>query len=90
MSTDTGKQTTLRRPTAEEVCKMLEIMSMFADDDNGVMSFIYRMTHIREGNSRCQHEDWVSEFHGHMKRLDDLNKAPTQKESNQGSKHLGL
>jgi len=41
-----AKTTPQARPTADEVCRMLELMSMHADESDKIMSFIYRMTHV--------------------------------------------
>jgi hypothetical protein len=64
------------RPSADEVCRMLELMSMFADEDDKSMSFVYRMTHIREGGASCEHESWIAEFRKHAEYWENANKAP--------------
>ena len=78
------------RPTAEEVCMMLELMSMFADEDDKIMSFIYRMTHVREGGADCEHDGWVAEFRKHAEYWDNLNKAPADNTKRRDLEYPGL
>ena len=66
-------------PTPEEVCRVLEIMSlhMLTDrEDDKLINFVYMMTHI--ANDRCnnKHEDWVAKFREHQIFWENENKAP--------------
>ena len=76
-------------PTAEQVCRMLELMSLHIDGEDKFMSFVYRMTHIREGVS-CRHEGWIEEFHRHAEYWENANKAPADKTKRKDLEYPGL
>lgn len=67
-------------PTAEEVCETLELMALFADEDDSTWRhcWIYRFTHCRAAAKRCKnpHEDWVKEFRKAQHYIRNANKAP--------------
>ena len=65
-------------PTAEEVWETLELMALFADEDDSIWSLIYCLTHCRERDGRCKnpHEDWVKEFRKAQDYWRNQNKAP--------------
>ena len=79
MTKTNSDDTTSVRPTAEEVCRTIELMAMFADDDDKIMSLIYRMTHVREGDATCKHDDWTEELRKHQAYWENVNKAPRDK-----------
>ena len=78
------------RPTSEEVCRMLEIMSLFAGEESKLMNFIYRMTHVREGGSDCEHQDWIAEFRKHEEYWENANKPPSDKTKRSDLEYPGL
>ncbi len=65
----------MERPTAEEVCRTLAIMSMFADEDDQTMTLIYKMTYARDGGGNCP-EAWIKQFRMLQEYLENKNKAP--------------
>ncbi len=67
----------MKKPSAEEVCRIIELITMFNDEDeNNYIDLFYRMTHIRENSSICPHNSWIQEFRRHQKFWINLNKAP--------------
>lgn len=78
-----------KKPTAEEICRTIELMSMYADEDDSeigkLYTFLYKITHCREGNHPFEdvcknpHEDWIQEFRNHQEYWGNLNKAPGDK-----------
>ena len=66
-------------PTAEEVCRTIELMSMQESFDEGEADdhwgLIYRMTHCRSdcGNP---HEDWIAEYREMQVFWENWDKAP--------------
>jgi len=65
-------------PTAEEVCETIELMALFADEDDSTWNLLYRLTHCRKRDDRCKnhHEDWVEEFREAQAYVRNQNKAP--------------
>ena len=64
-------------PTADEVCRVIQLITLFDESEDGRLSLFYRMTHVVEG-STCHnpHEDWIAEFRKVQAYYENANKAP--------------
>ncbi|MGB5289552.1 MAG: hypothetical protein WBN42_13780, partial [Ignavibacteriaceae bacterium] len=69
----------MKRPTAEEVCRAIELMLTLSDDHSEELSKIYMMVHCREGMAcRNPHEDWVRDFWKTSEELESANLPPSK------------
>jgi len=78
------------RPTAEEVCRTIELMTSLADEDDDNMNLLYKMTHVREGVQCNVHDNWVKEFRRHQEYWENANKAPSDETKIHDMEYPGL
>ena len=82
MKTQIGWSYLMIKPTAEEVCKTLELLVMLNCDETPLGSAVYKFCHCREGNEnnmKHNHNDWIKQFRKLQMEMELVNMSPNMK-----------